>query len=128
MSPFRSKCEKSYKDHSHDQDSYICSVIDLIDNNKDAIKQLCKAHFVKALFLFGSATTDNFIPGTSDLDFVVEFKDDVDPVDFADNFFSLLDSLKTLFNSEVDLLSYRALKNQVIINEVERSKVSLYAA
>ena len=103
-------------------------VIQLISENKSKLSELCKAHFVKVLFLFGSAAKGDFEEGTSDLDFVVEFDPTLAPLDFADNYFSLLDSLKELFGTEVDLVSYRALKNQVIINEIESSKIELYAA
>jgi hypothetical protein len=103
-------------------------MIDLIKNNTESLTSLCATHFVKSLYIFGSATKGNFNPITSDLDFVVEFNDSIDPIDYADNFFSLLDGLKQLFQKEVDLLSFRALKNQVIISEFNNSKVQLYAA
>ena len=103
-------------------------MIDLVKNNISEIDTICKSHSVKSLYLFGSATNNEFNPNSSDLDFVVEFNQTVDPLDYADNFFSLLDSLKSLFNKKVDLLSYRALKNPIIISEIDNSKVQLYAA
>jgi predicted nucleotidyltransferase len=103
-------------------------MIDLVKNKVQEIETICRKHYVKSLYIFGSAVRGNFNPDTSDLDFVVEFNQDIDPMYYADNFFSLLDALKQLFNKEVDLLSFRALKNQVIISEINNSKVQLYAA
>lgn len=103
-------------------------MIDLIKNNIEEIQAVCKRHYVKSLHVFGSAAKGNFNQNTSDLDFVVEFNQAIDPLDYADNFFSLLDALKQLFQTDVDLLSYRALKNQVIISEINTSKIQLYAA
>ena len=103
-------------------------MIDLIKNNLPQIKTICEKHYVKSLHLFGSATKDNFDPISSDLDFVVEFNQDIDPLYYADNFFSLMDSLKDLLHKEIDLLSYNALKNKIIISEIENSKVQMYYA
>lgn len=103
-------------------------MIDLIKNNINDLKIICENHKVRSLYLFGSAAKNEFNPKKSDLDFVVEFNKNIDPIDFADNFFSLLDALKDLFKTEVDLLSYRALKNQIMKAEIDKSKVQLYAA
>ena len=103
-------------------------MIDLIQNKTTELNDICEKHLVKSLHLFGSATNNKFKPSESDLDFVVEFKTELAPIDFADNFFSLMDELKNLFQKEIDLLSSRALKNQVIISEIEETKVQLYAA
>jgi len=99
-----------------------------VKNSSKEIESICKKHFVKTLHLFGSAAKGEFTSGKSDLDFVVEFTQDIDPINYADNFFSLQESLKQLFNNEIDLLSYRALKNPIIISEVNNSKIELYAA
>jgi len=103
-------------------------MIDLIKNNIKDLEIICENHKVRSLYLFGSAAKNEFNPKKSDLDFVVEFNNTIDPIDFADNFFSLLDALKDLFKTDIDLLSYRALKNQIMIAEIENSKVQLYAA
>jgi predicted nucleotidyltransferase len=103
-------------------------MIDLIKDNIKDLETICEKHMVKSLYLFGSAAKNEFNPKKSDLDFVVEFNKNINPIDFADNFFSLLDALKDLFKTDIDLLSYRALKNQIMIAEIENSKVQLYAA
>jgi hypothetical protein len=102
-------------------------VIDLVKNNLHELETLCKKHKVKSLSLFGSATTNTFNKN-SDLDFVVEFNHNIPAIDYADYYFALLEDLKNLFKKEIDLLSFRALKNKVMIAEIEKSKVQLYAA
>src|SRR5680860_461748 len=98
------------------------------DNQTSKLKEICGNHFVDSLFQFGSATGVRFDEVQSDIDLVVEFNNKLNPIDFADNYFSLIRSLEMLFERKVDLLSYRALKNPIIIEEIESSKVLLYAA
>ena len=94
----------------------------------EKLNEVCAKHKVQTLYLFGSAATTEFDEESSDLDFVVEFAKSVDPLDFADYYFSLLNSLQEMFERDVDLLSYPSLKNEVIIRQVEETKVQLYAA
>ncbi len=103
-------------------------MIKIDKNKKSELEQTCANHFVDKLYLFGSATSDRFDKERSDIDLVVQFTDKLDVLDFADNYFSLLDALKNVFKRDIDLLSYRALKNPIMIEEIERSKVQLYAA
>ena len=51
-------------------------MIDLLNSNIAEIRALCDHHRVRALHLFGSATTDHFDPAQSDIDFLVEFLPD----------------------------------------------------
>lgn len=44
--------------------------------DREEIARLCRAFGVKRLAVFGSATTDRFDPDRSDVDFLVEFRDD----------------------------------------------------
>ncbi|MFT7157477.1 MAG: putative nucleotidyltransferase [Parvicella sp.] len=103
-------------------------MIDLISNNKIQLKRICEKHLVKSLYLFGSAAKNQFDTLHSDLDFVVEFNPNINPIDYSDYFLDLLGDLKILFGKDVDLLSYRALKNRIMIAEIDHSKIELYAA
>jgi predicted nucleotidyltransferase len=49
-------------------------------------------------------------------------------LDYADNCFSLLEKLQNLLGKKIDLVSQKSLKNPVLIEEITRSKVDLYAA
>lgn len=103
-------------------------MIHLLANNKKALQNICKDHHVERLFLFGSVAKGDFDPAQSDLDLVVEFSDSLSPEDYAENYCSLLEALEDLFNTKVELLSLKALKNPVMIREIEESKIQLYAA
>jgi hypothetical protein len=107
---------------------YFWGMIDLIKSNMPQIENICAKHHVKSLALFGSAAKGAFDHHTSDLDFVVEFNNTINPLEYADNFFSLLDALRQLFQTDIDLLSATALRNRVLIAEINDSKIQLYAA
>jgi uncharacterized protein with HEPN domain len=47
---------------------------DIVERNLTAIAELCRRFGVRRLDLFGSAATGRFDPGSSDLDFLVEFE------------------------------------------------------
>lgn len=103
-------------------------MIDLIQNKISEIIAACKEHHVESIALFGSAAK-NAMHEDSDIDFLVEFSQDIDVLDYADNYFSLLGQLqKILINRKVDLVSSKSLKNPVLKEEIYKSKVDLYAA
>jgi len=106
---------------------YPSFMIDLIQNKIGDIIAGCKEHQVESIALFGSAAK-NAMNDDSDIDLLVEFSDDIDVMDYADNYFSLLNQLQEILNRKVDLLSSRSLKNPVLGEEVYKSKVDLYAA
>jgi predicted nucleotidyltransferase len=103
-------------------------MLPLIETHRPELSQLCKQHHVHALYLFGSATSENFNNETSDIDFAVEFSESASHFNFAANYFSFLEQLEKLFGRKVDLLSYNFIKNPVIKQEIESSKIELYAA
>ena len=102
-------------------------MIELIENNKQEIFNLCRQHKVDRLFLFGSAAR-NQMNSSSDLDLLVEFSDSIEILDYADNYFDLKFSLEKILKIEIDLVSVKSLKNKILIEEINNSKVELYAA
>lgn len=100
---------------------------EVVQNNLDEIIAACKQHHVEALSLFGSAA-NNSMHEDSDIDLLVEFSDNIDVLEYADNYFSLLDQLQNIFKRKIDLVSNKSLKNPILKEEVNRSKVELYAA
>jgi predicted nucleotidyltransferase len=88
---------------------------------------LCRRHAVKRLDLFGSAATGRFDPDQSDLDFLVEFLPNAPKRAFA-GYFELKEDLEKLFGREVDLVEAPAIRNQYFKEEVEATRVSVYAA
>lgn len=102
-------------------------MIKLIEEKLNDVIALCKVHQVKSIALFGSAAKGS-MNQNSDLDFLVQFSDEIDVLDYADNYFSFLEQLENLMGKKVDLVSRKSLKNPVLIEEVDRSKIDLYAA
>lgn len=102
-------------------------MVELVKNNIAEIIALCKTHSVKSISLFGSAVSASMAED-SDIDFLVQFSEDINLLDYADNYFSLLEGLKTILNRNIDLISVKSLKNPILKQEIYRSKVDLYAA
>lgn len=102
-------------------------MIELIQIKLDEIIAACKHHHVDAISLFGSAANNTMHAG-SDIDLLVDFSDEVEVLDYADNYFSLLERLQEILNRKVDLVSSKSLKNPILKKEIYNSKVDLYAA
>ena len=96
----------------------------LIQKYLQEIKALCDKHFVSELYVFGSVLTNNF-NSKSDVDFLVRFSG-VEALNYFDNYMELKESLEELFSRPVDLLEIQTLKNPVLIQKIERTKVALY--
>lgn len=102
-------------------------MIELIEQNRTRLFDLCRRYGVSRLDLFGSAASGRFNAASSDLDFLVEFNDlTVD--DAADRYLGLLNDLEDLFGRPVDLVSTRAIRNPYFRQAVDRTRVTLYAA
>lgn len=102
-------------------------MIQLIEDNREAVTRLCHRYRVRRLEVFGSAVGEGFDPASSDLDFLVEFEDLRDN-EYADTYFGLLEGLRALFRCEVDLVVHSAVKNPYFRESIDRSRTLLYAA
>jgi predicted nucleotidyltransferase len=102
-------------------------MLDLVENHRREIAAICRKHGVKRLELFGSAATDRFSPGRSDLDFLVEFLA-YDSPNIADQWFGLQEDLEALLGNKVDLTSLRTARNPYFLKVANEQKVMLYAA
>lgn len=94
--------------------------------DRAAIAAACERYGVRRLVLFGSAVTGRFDESTSDVDFVVEFHDDVQ--NRLDAYFGLKESLEALLGHPVDLVSPVALENPYFAASVEEYGHEIYAA
>jgi predicted nucleotidyltransferase len=88
-----------------------------------AIGQVCEAHRIKTLALFGSAVREDF-GADSDVDLLVEFAPDTAP-DLA-KILALQNELEVLFRRPVDLLERRSversrnyLRRRAILSQIE---------
>ncbi|MBU2950710.1 nucleotidyltransferase domain-containing protein [Tamlana agarivorans] len=94
------------------------------EENKSLIDSLCEIHLVEKLYLFGSATGSQFT-STRDIDFLVKFRK-IDLEKYFDNYISLKEKLKNIFNREVDLVEGQTLKNPILIKFIEKNKELIY--
>lgn len=99
----------------------------LISDSVDKIIALCEKHKVISFSLFGSAARDTMTEN-SDIDFLVSFSEDLEVLEYADNYFSLLDGLETIIGKKIDLVSVKSLKNPILKEAIYSSKIDLYAA
>lgn len=98
----------------------------LADKLKEIIV-ICKKHNIDSIAVFGSAAR-NETNENSDIDFLVKFSNEINVLDYADNYFSVLEKLEKLIGKKVDLVSVKSLKNPILISEINNSKIELYAA
>jgi predicted nucleotidyltransferase len=99
----------------------------ILENKRQEIIALCKRHGVVRLDAFGSALRDDFQPGESDLDLLVEFGP-MGSYARVDAYFGLLEDLRALLGMEIDLVIAGAIKNPYIARDIERNRRRLYAA
>lgn len=99
----------------------------LIQNKIEEIKLICKNLSVSKLYLFGSALTNHFNK-TSDIDLAVVFNENLSPLEHGEAYFELLENLENLLGRKIDLISYRVVKNPLFKEEIDRTKIALYAA
>lgn len=104
-----------------------CAVVSVIKDVRDVIALLCRRFGVRRLYVFGSALRDDFRPGESDIDLLVEFGA-MDGHAKAHAYFDLLDELRDLLGTEVHLVMVGAVKNRYIARDIEQTKEELYAA
>jgi predicted nucleotidyltransferase len=102
-------------------------MVRMLEDKRDVIADACRRHGVARMYVFGSALRDDFRPGESDIDLLVEFES-MTPFELVDAYFELLDELRTILQSPVDLVMADAIKNPYIVADIEESKRTLYAA
>ncbi len=91
------------------------------------IGSACARFGVVRMDVFGSALRDDYRPGESDIDLLVEFGP-MSPHALADAYFDLLDELRSILGPSVDLVMSDAVKNPFIADDIARTKQVLYAA
>ncbi len=102
-------------------------MVDVLADKAQAIAELCARFGVVRLDAFGSALRNDFRPGESDIDLLVEFAA-MEPHDLADAYFGLLGELRDLLGADIDLLMADAVRNRYIAREIAATKQLLYAA
>jgi len=91
-----------------------------------AIAALCRAHGATRLRVFGSATSDLFDEGRSDVDFLVEFAAGAEDAFAA--YFGLKEDLEALLGRRVDLVMANAVRNPHFAASAANGAEEVYAA
>jgi len=102
-------------------------MVRVLEDKQQAIAQACRRFGVARMYVFGSALRDDFSPGTSDIDLLVEFSE-MSPFELVDAYFDLLAELQRILEARVDLVMADAIKNRYIAADIERTRQLLYAA
>ena len=97
----------------------------IITQNLSGIALILKRHQVKRAFAFGSVCTDHFSP-ESDVDLLISFKDGLDPVTYADNYFAIAEAMETLLQRPVDLVTEASVQNPYFIKVMNKTKTPIY--
>ncbi|MEI6726685.1 MAG: nucleotidyltransferase domain-containing protein [Actinomycetes bacterium] len=101
-------------------------MVNVLKDKHLAIAEACARFGVARLDVFGSVLRDDYCPGKSDIDLLVEFQPH-EGYALVEAYFGLLDELRALLG-QVDLVMADAVKNPYIARAIEREKQLLYAA
>jgi len=102
-------------------------MVGVLQSKQELISAICRKYRLVRLFAFGSALREDFRPGESDVDLLVEFGP-MDGYDRALAYFDMVEELEAALGIKVDLVMTGAVKNRYISAEIERTKQVLYAA
>jgi len=93
----------------------------------ELIATACRRNHVARLYAFGSALRPDYRPGESDIDLLVEFQP-LDASSLYKAYFALLNDLRQVMATPVDLVMADAVRNPFIKQTIEASKQEIYAA
>ncbi|MBN1359008.1 MAG: nucleotidyltransferase domain-containing protein [Sedimentisphaerales bacterium] len=96
------------------------------EQNRAVLAELCRRYRVERLYLFGSAISERFDPGSSDLDFLVCSSDREPTGEYADRYLGFADDLEHLFGRPVDLATEQSIRNPCFRQEVESTRQLIY--
>lgn len=99
-------------------------MIDLIEDNRNAIANLCRQYGIKRLAVFGSAVKGTFDPATSDLDFVVDLGEYEKGV--SRRFLTFYTELQNLFDHRVDIETLHPHLSEAFRQELDSTAVTIY--
>lgn len=91
---------------------------------EDEIAELCEAHGIERLELFGSGARDDFNENASDLDFIVRFADR--SPGYADRYLDFAQALESLLEREVDLVTEQSIQNPYFRYSLDDARQVIY--
>jgi len=86
---------------------------------------ILKKYKIVRAYAFGSVCNEKFNP-TSDIDLLISFQENIDPLEKGQNLWDLEDELEMVLNPEIDLVTDTSLKNPYFIKELNETKIRLY--
>ena len=102
--------------------------MNLIEQHKSEIIELCKSHYIRNMYAFGSVVRSDFNEN-SDVDFLITFQDlstwDWEKI-YVENFFNLKETLENKLKRTVDLVVEESLRNPILIRNIQKDKMLVY--
>lgn len=98
--------------------------MNIVEQNRTKLIELCENHNVKELYLFGSILTNKF-NDKSDIDLLIQFSL-LYLSKYFDNYMDLKEKFEILFQRPVDLIENQAIRNPVFRKVIERQKQLIY--
>jgi uncharacterized protein len=99
-------------------------MIDLVQQKRTAIAELCRAYGVGSLDVFGSAATGAFNEDTSDVDFIVDFADILPGI--ANRYLDFAEALERLLGRRVDLVFEDSMTNPYFRHSALASRENVF--
>jgi predicted nucleotidyltransferase len=103
-------------------------MIKLLEDNREALVELCRRFHVKRLEVFGSASRgEDWEAGESDVDLLIELEMQA-PAEHLEAYFGFSEAVEQLLGRKVDLVMIEALRNRYFLKNIEPEREVLYAA
>jgi uncharacterized protein len=91
------------------------------------VTKLLSESKIRNAYVFGSVLTDKFNE-QSDIDLLINFEEGLEPLVEGALWWNLHDTLRDIFNREVDILIEDSLRNPYFIEDLNEKKQLIYAA
>ena len=98
--------------------------MNLLEQKRQSILELCDLYRVNKLFAFGSAITNRF-NDQSDVDLLVDLEP-MSPEEKGETLLLFWDALEKIFARRVDLLTEQSLNNPYLRDNITRTKRLIY--
>lgn len=98
--------------------------MNIVEQNKAKLTELCDQHNVHKLYLFGSLLTDKFNE-KSDVDMLIQFST-FELSKYFDNYMDLKEKIEVLLHRQIDLIEIKAIKNPIFRKVIDREKQLFY--
>lgn len=99
-------------------------MIELIQENQQAIRNLCRQYGIRKLDVFGSAATGAFDPARSDIDFLVDLGEYTPGT--AVRYLDLIADLEDLLGYPVQMVTRPSIRNPYFRQAVDAQRVTIY--